>query len=650
MSPPNASSLPDYREALQEKFGFEDFRPGQESAVRQLLEDKSVLAIFPTGAGKSLCYQLPALLLEGVTVVVSPLIALMKDQVDFLQARKIPAARLDSTLSEDETRQIMQSLTAEEIKILYVAPERLVSEHFLHLLKRLRVSLLAIDEAHCISEWGHNFRPDYLKLGQLVKAFRIPRVLALTATATPQVEKDIAREFEIDEAGIVHTGFYRPNLELHVTPCRDHEKFDLLVQRLTSRPRGSTIVYVTVQKMAEEVASRLAAHGIFARHYHAGMESNDRHQVQEWFMSDPEAVVVATIAFGMGIDKANIRAIYHYNLPKSLENYSQEIGRAGRDGEHAVCELFATAGDRLILENFIYGDTPSLENIRAVLVMLFRHAQTFDVSLKEISDSCDVRILVLTTLLTYLELEGVVQSAGSFYQEYEFQPRRSSKEILDGFDGDRREFLRKLFQQASKSGSWYRLKIDWIAEKLKEPRQRIVAALTYLHERGEIELKAKRPRHRFRRNKLTKEAGLQLCDRLAQQFLTREKRDIGRLHEVLDYAATERCLTSYLLGYFGDDSIPKCGHCGRCKGEHAKPLPPEDVIPFTPTEDRLLDEIRKETHSALKTPRQLARFFCGLTSPAVSRAKLKRDRRFGTLGDRPFLEVLKWIEGQFKRG
>ncbi|MGF1579643.1 MAG: ATP-dependent DNA helicase RecQ [Gemmataceae bacterium] len=650
MSSPDDSLIPDHHKLLRERFGFEEFRPGQESAIQQLLQGKSVLAIFPTGAGKSLCYQLPALLLEGITVVVSPLIALMKDQVDFLKENEIPAARLDSTLTEDETRKIMQALTSEEIKILYVAPERLVSEHFLHLLKRLRVNLLAIDEAHCISEWGHNFRPDYLKLGQLVKAFQIPRVLALTATATPQVEKDIAREFTIDQQGIVHTGFYRPNLELHVTPCHDQEKFDLLQQRILSRTRGSTIVYVTIQKMAEEVASRLCAHGIFARHYHAGMEPAERHQVQEWFMTEPEAVVVATIAFGMGIDKANIRSIYHYNLPKSLENYSQEIGRAGRDGEHAVCELFATAGDRLILENFIYGDTPSPGDIRAVLIKLFRLPQEFDVSLREISNECDIRILVLTTLLTYLELEGVLKSTGSFYEEYEFQPRRSSRDILKGFDSSRQEFLRKLFQQASKSSTWHRLKIDWVAEKLKEPRQRIVAALTYLHERGEIELKAKRQRHRFRREKLTQEAGLQLCERLAQQFLSREKRDIARLHAVLDYAVTPGCLTSYVLRYFGDKSVNDCGHCGRCKGEPAKPLPPEDQIPFTPSDDRMLMEIRDKNFAALRTPRQLTRFFCGLTSPAVAREKLKQDRRFGTLGDRPFLEVLQWIEEQFHTG
>jgi len=247
--------MPDLRAQLKQRFGFDDFRDGQEAAVSRLMAKRSVLAIFPTGGGKSLCYQLPALLLDGLTVVISPLIALMKDQLDFLISKGAPAARLDSTLSKEENRALFDELYAGTLKLLYISPERLGNERFLRALRRQKIALLAIDEAHCISEWGHNFRPDYLKIAQLAKDLKVERVLALTATATPAVASDVRAAFDIAADDEVHTGFYRPNLQLSVVAIAPEQRNDALLARLRDRPRGSTIVYVTLQRTAE--AARL---------------------------------------------------------------------------------------------------------------------------------------------------------------------------------------------------------------------------------------------------------------------------------------------------------------------------------------------------------------------------------------------------------
>lgn len=247
---------------LKERFGFDDFREGQREVVERLLDGKSVLAIFPTGAGKSICYQLPALMFDGITIVVSPLIALMKDQIDFLRSKGINAARFDSTVDYSEIRQAMSDLRAGTLKLVYVAPERLGNERFLASISRQKISMLAVDEAHCISEWGHNFRPDYLKLARLAKQLNVERVLGLTATAPPVVADQIAKAFEIDQADIVRTGFHRPNLQLRITPTTPSERDQLLLNRLRERPAEPTIVYVTLQRTAERVASFLSSAGL----------------------------------------------------------------------------------------------------------------------------------------------------------------------------------------------------------------------------------------------------------------------------------------------------------------------------------------------------------------------------------------------------
>ena len=647
-SPADTVALPEAAgRTLKEVFGFDGFRAGQEVAVARLLAGRSVLTIFPTGSGKSLCYQLPAVLLDGLTLVVSPLIALMKDQLDFLLSRGVPAARLDSSLTREETIAVHEGLNADRLKLLYVSPERLGNERFLRSLQRRRISLLAVDEAHCISEWGHNFRPDYLKIAHLARQLQVERVLALTATATPQVAKDIAEGFGIAEDDVVHTGFYRPNLKLHATPCEPTDKDPLLLARLRDRPAGPTIVYVTLQHTSEEVARRLSQHGFDARAYHAGMETEDRNAVQDAFMASDRMIVVATIAFGMGIDKADIRYVYHYNLPKALENYSQEIGRAGRDGHPSVCELLACADDVVTLANFTYGDTPTKEAVAGMISDVLGQGEEFDVSVYELSAGHDIRPLVVKTLLTYLELEGILQSTAPFYSQYKFQPQKDSREMLEPFDADRAAFLRNIFSHAVKGRTWFSLDMEKVSRAIRQPRQRLVAAIGYLEERGDLIVQAAGVRQGYRMQSRPGDPAA-LCDRLSLRFDNREKHEITRLNHVLEYAEQEGCWTRHLLAYFGEQH-GECGHCGRCEGESPRPVAPARQASPSKEQELQLDHLLAERHKALAAPRQVARFLCGLSSPATTRAKLRSHRLFGAFGSMLFHDVMALVESKIQR-
>ncbi|HEY4234336.1 MAG TPA: RecQ family ATP-dependent DNA helicase [Lacipirellulaceae bacterium] len=629
---------PEARRLLKSVFGFDNFRRGQEEVVARLLAGRSALAIFPTGSGKSLCYQLPALLLDGLTVVVSPLIALMKDQIDFLVERQVPAARLDSSLDRDAAMKVYDDLRAGRTRLLFASPERLGNERFLQLLGRQSISLLAVDEAHCISEWGHNFRPDYLKIAALAKQLKVGRVLALTATATPEVAADIAAAFEIDSDDVVQTGFYRPNLELRVTGCADRERCGLLVQQLRSRPIGPTIVYVTLQKTAAQVAMYLSKAGFSARAYHAGLPSEERTEIQDAFMAADDMIVVATIAFGMGIDKANIRGVYHFNLPKSLESYMQEIGRAGRDGEPAVCEMLACADDVVTLENFSYGDTPEPETVAAIVDELLAEGEQFDVSVYDLAQRHDARELVVKTLLTYLELDGVLHATGPFYSEFRYQTLRGDAEILVKFDPARAQFLKSLFQASRRGKKWYSLDANEVSQKLGQPRERIIAALNYLEEQGDLIVEATGVRQGYRRSQQPADRA-SLVKSLAERFLQRDAHDIARVRSVVALAQHEGCLTRHLLNYFGEDR-GECGHCGGCDGATGNTLARPERWSPRPDDVAIVRRLRAESHEALQSPRQLARFLCGISSPATTRAKLRSRPEFGQWSHVPFADVL----------
>ncbi len=337
------STVPELLPLLKQYFGFASFRPFQQEIIRDALAGKDVFALLPTGGGKSLCFQLPAMSRPGLTVVVSPLIALMKDQVDGLQASGVPATFLNSSLEASESRSRLRGLHQREFRLLYVAPERLMLSGFLADLQRWNLNLLAIDEAHCISEWGHDFRPEYRQLAQLRDLFPQVPMMALTATATERVRRDIVAHLKLRSPACYVASFNRPNLTYLV--FAKHKAYGQLLELLRSRRRQSGIVYCQARKTAEMLAEKLCRDGIKARPYHAGLSPEERTKHQELFLRDEVQVICATIAFGMGINKPNVRFVIHYDLPKNIEGYYQETGRAGRDGLPSDCVLLFSAGD-----------------------------------------------------------------------------------------------------------------------------------------------------------------------------------------------------------------------------------------------------------------------------------------------------------------
>ena len=328
---------------LKRNFGYDEFRPLQEEIIRDALAGRDVFVLMPTGGGKSLCFQLPALLRDGLTIVVSPLISLMKDQVDALQTSGIPATYLNSTLDRDEAKARWRGLHRGEYRMLYVAPERLMLETFLERALNWNIAQFAIDEAHCISEWGHDFRPEYRELKRLREHFPETPVMALTATATERVRADIVKQLKLREPGCYVASFNRPNLTYRVIPKTS--AYDQLLAFIRARPNESGIVYCASRKSTESVARNLNEDGISAKPYHAGLTSAERTKHQDTFLRDDVRVVTATIAFGMGINKPNVRFVVHYDLPKNLESYYQETGRAGRDGLPSECVLLFNASD-----------------------------------------------------------------------------------------------------------------------------------------------------------------------------------------------------------------------------------------------------------------------------------------------------------------
>jgi ATP-dependent DNA helicase RecQ len=402
----------DARAALQQYFGFRDFLDNQENVISGILSGRDTLVIMPTGGGKSLCYQLPAMVMDGVTVVVSPLIALMKDQVDALVSKGIAATVINSTLSGSEQMDRISALRAGQFKLVYVAPERFRQRSFVESLRAVNIALFAVDEAHCLSQWGHDFRPDYLRLRETLEKLDRPQVVALTATATADVRADILKHLDMREPFVTVSGFARPNLSFNVLQTKSHdEKYRRLEDIVRVHKTG--IVYCSTRKRVEEVSAELDDMGLSVIAYHGGMDEKSRDHAQEMFISRRKDIAVATNAFGMGIDRSDVRFVIHFDVPGSVEAYYQEAGRAGRDGEPGHCELFFNFADTKTQEFFIEGSNPSFEVIRDIYQALLNMSDSkneVEASIEDITEAANLKnSMAVSSAISLLSREGVIE-------------------------------------------------------------------------------------------------------------------------------------------------------------------------------------------------------------------------------------------------
>ncbi|SDG50057.1 ATP-dependent DNA helicase, RecQ-like [Onishia taeanensis] len=649
---------PTPQQTLRDVFGYDDFRPGQREVVEAVSEGRSAAAIFPTGSGKSLCYQLPALTLPHLTLVVSPLLALMQDQLAFLARHGIAAASIDSSQSREESARVMEGVQRGEIRILMISVERLKNERFRAFIGRVPISLLVVDEAHCLSEWGHNFRPDYLKLPDYQRQFGIPQVLLLTATATPRVIQDMRTRFAIAQEDVTTTGFYRPNLDLAVTPVAADQRARTLVDwlrpRLAEEAPRPTIVYVTLQQSAERLTAYLTKAGIQAAAYHAGLPAETRDRVQQDFMSGQVNCIVATIAFGMGIDKADIRQVVHFDLPKSVENYSQEIGRAGRDGNTSECLVLGGRDTLNVLENFVYGDTPEAGGIHRVIAeALAAPGGQWELMLNALSQDSNIRPLPLKTLLVQLELRGIIAPRFAYFADYRLKFPNGPAALIERFSGERQAFLQAIVDSSTAARTWHTLDFATLerlgAERgLDTRRARVITALDYCRDQGWLEVESKQMTEVY--EVLAPQADAEgLTEELSAYFQDKEHSEIRRIHAMLELFESTSCLSHRLAGYFGDDRAPAhCGHCSVCRqgpaqlppGAPLPPLEPHQVTAWcTPLRERYREFFDAAPSSAL-----LTRFLCGLTLPVFTRLKARRLEGFAALEAYPFADVKAFLD------
>lgn len=574
-----ATRLEAARRLLQERFGYPEFRPGQTTAVESVLSGSDTLVILPTGGGKSLCYQVPALVMDGLTVVISPLISLMKDQVDALEARGFAATYLNSTLSQAEISARMARVMQGEVKLLYVAPERFDLGRTAERLREAGVTLLAVDEAHCISEWGHDFRPSYLRVKDVRKRLGDPPTVALTATATPEVRDDIAKQLELRDPTVVITGFDRTNLSYHVIPAKNDAAKDetmvaLLKEHLETHKDGVAIVYASTRKTVERIAGVLTKAKLPALAYHAGLDDDHRAEVQDAFMAERQRIIVATNAFGMGIDKPNVRLVVHHAMPGTLEAYYQEAGRAGRDRLPATAILLHAFPDRFTHEFFIKGALPERETVAAVYAALQRLADREGLvaagaaeSAAAASGKAKVSDREVESALRILMRASAVAKADASRQQVHVRllatPERIKAELSEATDGLALALLRSLWKRSR--GQLHLglvADLDALPPGLGGPQgaKQLLDALqatqfVVWRRLGE---------------------GLTLMDpsQPISQWpvdwaaLERRRRgELAKLEAVQRYAYAKECRRAFVLRYFGDPAAkPRCDNCDVCLG------------------------------------------------------------------------------------
>ena len=567
----------DAQKILKEYFNYDSFRTGQKEIIDSILSSKSVVAILPTGAGKSICYQIPALLSDNFSIVISPLIALMKDQVDGLNKEKEISAFINSTMSFKESEDVLNKIALGEIKLLYIAPEKLDSLRFAERIKELKPMYLFIDEAHCISEWGHNFRPSYLKIKEFINYLSIKKVAAFTATATPEVVEDIIAQLELKKSKIFVRGFERENLNLSVVVIKNKKKKCL---ELLRRIIGPAIIYTSSRKQCEEVAEYLTINGFPCSYYHAGLPSAERRRIQEEFLSGDKELIAATNAFGMGIDKKNIRLVIHYNIPGSIENYYQEIGRAGRDDENSFCFLLYDEKDLTIQNYFISTSHPSKELIKNIYkaicdynrIAVGSHPEKeLIVEQEYISNYTGVKLNrgLLHSSLKYLENAGYLNRISEYEKEdtiqviiskeklKQFVTSTKNKELKNTLLLLLQEFGSKVFHSPLK------ISIAKLSRAIKIPENGLMDVFIVLDNLEIISFNQSVPKETVKLiTARAAEDRLVLNSKFINESYLNSRR---KLDKMVEYVFTQDCRFKFILNYFNEnlDSY-KCGKCDNC--------------------------------------------------------------------------------------
>lgn len=554
------------QDVLRQIFGYDGFKPQQlEIITRVLNREGNTLAIMPTGGGKSLCFQIPALIRANITVVVTPLIALMKDQIDNLAKKGIYAASfINSSISENTKERILDLVKKRKIKLFYLAPESLKSERVLEVLKNVNIDLFVIDEAHCISTWGHNFRPDYLKLPEIIEELNHPQILALTATATKEVEEDIQKQLKTT-CKVFRASFDRPNLYIEIIPLERNIKKESFLVNLLNRLNGQTIVFVTYQRTSEKISEILNLNGIKSVYYHAGLDREIREKIQNQFISGECKIIVATIAFGMGIDKADIRNIIHYNLPQSIESYYQEIGRAGRDGERSNCFVLFTKSDEHKLRNLISSDWPNEKKIKDIISYLkTKNAAYFFTTPRKISLDCDVKEIPTRLILHRLEEYGAIKIfTNIIYQTKPVFNKNYSKIVED--NPKYKNELEKIFSCEffnDKRRTW--LFLEEIMDKTGLNYFRILEVLNHLEKDGCLEFSETSRKDMILVKEKIKDVDITPLVNLFDSMLNH---DLGKIDLLIKSITQQRCIRKNILEYFNEPKLKDtCGMCSYCVG------------------------------------------------------------------------------------